>query len=120
MKTVDDILQQAREQTGLKDLDSDSWREGLGVILDLIDDPRMSDNGVAMVEKRCTDALANRLRVHAWVTEHPEVREERIECPLFILGMPRTGTTVASYLLAQDPRRRSLLKWEALNSAPQV
>lgn len=118
MKTVDDILQQAREQTGLKDLDSDSWREGLGVILDLIDDPRMSDNGVAMVEKRCTDALANRLRVHAYVTEHPEVREQKIERPLFIMGMPRTGTTVASYLLGEDPARRSLLKWEALNSAP--
>jgi hypothetical protein len=118
MTTTDDILHRAQEQTGLKDLDSDSWRAGLGVILGLIDDPRMSEGGVSMVEKRCVDALANRLRVHAYVERHPEVRKEKIECPLFIMGMPRTGTTVASYLLGQDPARRPLLKWEALNSAP--
>jgi len=118
MATIDDILHRAQEQTGLKALDSDSWREGLGVILKLIEDPRMSEGGVAMVEKRCVDALANRLRVHDYVTQHPAVLDEKIECPLFILGMPRTGTTVVSYLLAQDPARRSLLKWEALNSAP--
>lgn len=118
MTTTDEILKRAQDQTGLKGLDSDSWREGLGVILKLIDDPRMSENGVAAVEKRCVDALANRLRVHAYVEAHPEVRKEKIESPLFILGMPRTGTTVVSYMLAQDPARRPLLKWEALNSAP--
>jgi hypothetical protein len=118
MTTVDDILRRAQQSTGLHDLDSDSWREGLGVILTLIDDPRMSENGVASVEKRCVDALANRLRVSAYVAAHPEVREQKVEKPLFILGMPRTGTTVVSYLLDQDPARRSLLKWEALNSAP--
>lgn len=118
MTTVDDIFRRAQERTGLRDIDSDSWREGLGVTLDLIDDPRMSEGGVAMVEKRCTDALANRLRVSAYVAAHPEVREEKVEKPLFIIGMPRTGTTVASYLLDQDPARRALLKWEALNTAP--
>lgn len=118
MMTIDSILSQAQEQTGLQDLDSDSWREGLGVILELVDDPRMSEGGLAMVEKRCVDALCNRLRVHAYVTEHPEVLQEKIEKPLFIMGMPRTGTTVASYLLSEDPARRSLLKWEAVNSAP--
>jgi hypothetical protein len=118
MTTADDILRRAQEQTGLRELDSDSWREGLDVILNLIDDPRMSDGGIAAVQKRCVDALANRLRVHAYVEAHPQVREEKIECPLFIMGMPRTGTTVASYLLGQDPARRPLLKWEALNSAP--
>jgi Sulfotransferase family len=111
MTTVDDILRRAQQSTGLHDLDSDSWREGLGVILKLIDDPRMSENGVASVEKRCVDALANRLRVSAYVAEHPQVREQKVEKPLFILGMPRTGTTVVSYLLDRDPARRSLLKW---------
>ncbi len=118
MTTSDDILRQAQQQTGLSDIDSDSWRAGLDVILDLARDPRMSDAGVASVHKRAVDALANRLRVHAYVTEHPEVREEQIERPLFILGMPRTGTTAVSYLLGQDPARRSLLKWEAQHSAP--
>lgn len=118
MTTVDEVLARAGERTGLHELDSKSWREGLALILELTDDPRMSEGGREMVLGRCVDALANRLRVHAYVREHPEVLDERIERPLFILGMPRTGTTVASYLLDRDPARRSLLKWEAVNSAP--
>lgn len=118
MTTINDILKQAQQRTGLKELDSDSWQEGLGVILKLIEDPRMSDGGRQMVIVRSVEALANRLQVHDYIQQHPEVLEQRIEKPLFILGMPRTGTTVASYLLDCDPSRRSLLKWEAAHSAP--
>ncbi len=118
LPSVDEALAMARERTGLVDIDSDSWREGFAVILEDMHDPRASDGGRQMVINRAVDALANRLRVHAYVREHPEVREQKIERPLIILGMPRTGTTVASYLLNQDPARRSLLKWEAINSVP--
>jgi hypothetical protein len=118
MTTADEVLQLAREQTGLHDLDSDSWRAGLEIILEEIEDPRQSDGGRGMVLDRSVKALANRLRVVDYVREHPEVRDEVIDRPLFILGMPRTGTTVASYLLAQDPARRSLLKWEAGDTVP--
>jgi Sulfotransferase family len=58
------------------------------------------------------------LRVVDHIKRHPEVTAERVDRPLIILGLPRTGTTVASYLLDQDPRRRSLLNWEAGDSVP--
>ena len=35
-----------------------------------------------------------------------------------MLGMPRTGTTVISYLLDKDPARRSLLHWECVHPVP--
>ncbi len=60
----------------------------------------------------------NRLQVTAWISAHPEVREERIERPLVIVGLPRTGTTLLSYLLDCDPDRRSLMRWEAARSVP--
>jgi hypothetical protein len=41
-----------------------------------------------------------------------------VKRPLVILGLPRTGTSLASYLLDQDPQRRSLLTWEAEDSVP--
>ena len=44
--------------------------------------------------------------------------EEKIERPLVTLGMPRTGTTVISYLLDKDPARRSLLNWEPIHPVP--
>ena len=50
--------------------------------------------------------------------DHAEVADEQVKRPLVILGLPRTGTSLASYLLDQDPHRRSLLTWEAEDSVP--
>jgi len=35
-----------------------------------------------------------------------------------VMGMPRTGTTVISYLLDQDPSRRSLIHWQCVHPVP--
>lgn len=119
MKTTDEVLAAAQERTGLTELDSDSWREGLGILLaEAEHSPIITPEGHKRLDAMYVDALANRLRVHRYVQEHPEVLNEKIERPLFILGLPRTGTTVASYLLDQDPQRRSLLNWEAVDSIP--
>lgn len=115
---VDEVFARAAERTGLTEIDSDSWREGLAIVLEETAGPPVTDGGRSLVLGRCVNALSNRLRVHAYVQAHPEVLDEQIVRPLFILGMPRTGTTVASYLLDQDPARRSLLKWEAVDSVP--
>jgi len=116
--TPDDVLRLAQERTGLTEIDSDSWREGLAIVLEETAGPPVTDGGRRLVVGRCVDALSNRLRVHAYLQEHPEVLDERIVRPVFVLGMPRTGTTVASYLLDRDPARRSLLKWEAFDTVP--
>ena len=44
--------------------------------------------------------------------------EMPVKRPVFILGMPRTGTTVVSYLMSTDPANRSMLRWEAYNVVP--
>ena len=44
--------------------------------------------------------------------------QERIEKPIFIVGMSRSGTTALSHLLARDPANRSLLGWEAAAPVP--
>jgi hypothetical protein len=80
--------------------------------------PGASAGGRDYVYGQFVDALWNRLRVVDYLKQHPEVEAERIERPLVVLGVPRTGTSLASYLLDQDPNRRSLLTWEAENSIP--
>ena len=47
------------------------------------------------------------------VWRHPEIEHQEIRAPLFGLGMPRTGSTALSFLLACDQSRRSLRTWEA-------
>jgi sulfotransferase family protein len=116
---VDELAEAAAKRAQLDDFGGDSWREGLSILVDALETfPGVQESGCRFFYGMVVDALWNRLRVVDHAKRHPAVRRERIERPLVILGMPRTGTTVASYLLDQDPKRRSLLHWEARDSVP--
>ena len=117
--TTERLVTRACERASLDDFGGDSWREGLTVLVQTVESaPGVSDGGRDYVYGQFVDALWNRLRVVDYLKHHPEVAAERIERPLVVLGLPRTGTSLASYLLDQDPNRRSLLTWEAENSVP--
>ena len=62
--------------------------------------------------------LANRLRVENYLAQYPELLARPIDRPMFVFGLPRTGTTLAINLLNEDPARRCFLRWEAFNSVP--
>jgi len=116
---VDGLVERAAERAGLDDLGSDSWREGLTILVDSLETtPGVITDGRDNVYGRFVDALWNRLRIVDYLKRHPDIAGLRVERPLVVLGLPRTGTTVASCLLDQDPARRSLLNWEASDSVP--
>ncbi len=50
--------------------------------------------------------------------EHPEVREQRVEAPLILATLPRTGQTAAGWILDRDPANRSLLSWFVKRPCP--
>jgi hypothetical protein len=118
--TLQDVLDGARTKTGgLADPDCASWREGLEILLrDHVRENRLTERGWASVRGRYIDCLAARMAVDDYHRRHPELADTLIERPVFILGMPRTGTTMVSYLMASDPMTRSMLRWEAYNIAP--
>jgi hypothetical protein len=116
---MDELITRACERAGVDDFGGDSWREGLSLLVETCQHaPGVNAGGRDFVYGQFVDALWNRLRVIDYVKHHPEVHEQRIERPLVVLGLPRTGTSLASYLLDQDPSRRSLLTWEAEDSVP--
>lgn len=116
---VHDLVTRACERAGLDDFGADSWQEGLRLLVETCETaPGVNPGGRDFVYGQFVDALCNRLRVVDYVKHHQEVNEQRIERPLVVLGLPRTGTSLASYLLDQDPLRRSLLTWEAEDSVP--
>jgi hypothetical protein len=116
---MDELCARACERAGLDDFGGDSWRAGLRLLVDSVESTDgVNPGGRDFVYGQFVDALWNRLRVVDYLKRHPEVAEQRVERPLVILGLPRTGTSLASYLLDQDPRRRSLLTWETEDSVP--
>jgi hypothetical protein len=118
--TFDDIVDGARQETGgLPPPDRDTWREGLEILLrDHAKGDKLSERGWELTRKRYIETLATRMRVDDYIRKNPSVVEAPVKRPVFILGMPRTGTTMVSYMMDADPANRSLLRWEAYNVAP--
>ena len=117
--TPDELLAEARSQTGLEDFGPDGFREGLEVYVDsAFSEAGLNDVGVMAVQGNVVASLANRLRIVDWAARHPEVAEERIDAPIVVIGMFRAGTTFLSCLFDRDPRNRALLRWEAGDSVP--
>ncbi|WP_426573738.1 sulfotransferase family protein [Aquihabitans sp. McL0605] len=119
MLDIDELVEAACRQAGSTDLGPDSWREPLEVLVHAWNtEAALNEFGVSAATDMAVGFLANRLEVEQWYARHPEIDDEEIVAPLFGLGMPRTGSTATSYLIAQDPARRSLRVWEAGKPCP--
>ena len=115
--SADALEDMAREQTGLRDLGDGSHREGLERLVDSMNEEAgLSEPGEVMLLHRLLNLLTSRLRVEDTYRAHPSIEEEMVEGPVFVIGLPRTGTTALSQLVAADPQFRSLRTWES--SAP--
>lgn len=62
--------------------------------------------------------LSNRLLIEQDRKLHPEIGRQEIRAPLFIVGLPRSGTTLLHTLLAADPEHRVPLTWEVMSPSP--
>lgn len=115
-----EIVDAAHEQTGGLPLpDRDTWQEGLEILLkDHAREGRLTERGAASTHSRYVTILAARMQVDEYHRRNPGLASTEIKRPVFILGLPRTGTTMASYLMAADPANRSMLRWEAYNAVP--
>lgn len=119
MASAADLIARAVERTGLDDFGDDSFREGLHILTRALhDEARLNARGEAFVYPRIVLHLSQRLQVEDWYRRHPEIDDEPIVAPLFGLGLPRTGSTALSFLLAQDPRVRFLRSWESAQPCP--
>jgi hypothetical protein len=117
--TPDDIIAKARAATGLTDVGDPAMLEGLNILVKASnEEAHLSAAGAPRWEGSLVGILANRLRVVDYAKQHPEILERPIDKPMFVFGLPRTGTTMTINLLSADRSRRCLLRWESLNSAP--
>jgi hypothetical protein len=117
--SVPSLLDAARTSTGLTEFGDPTFRDGLEVLVDALErEGNLNAVGRMAHEMQLTGYLCERLRIEDWYRRHPEIEHERIVGPVFITGLPRSGTTALSHLLALDPDTRSLQMWESQSPTP--
>ena len=82
------------------------------------DDAKPSLFGALVLQDQFKKSAMNALGFEDLISRHPEILEERIERPLFVLGLARTGTTLLQRLLSLHSGARYLPFWEAYSPVP--
>ena len=114
-----ELIERAKAETSLGDFGEDSFREGLEILVRSADaEARFNDVGRMAFDAQVVSFLSFRLQIEDWYARHPEIDEQEIVAPLIGLGLPRTGSTALSCLLAEDPEVRFIRNWEAMAPCP--
>jgi Sulfotransferase family len=117
--SADELEEGARAATGLHDFGSPYYREGLERTVDALNnEAELSEMGGVIQHATISNALIQRLKVEDTYKQHPEIDDEVVGGPVFVIGLPRTGTTALSQLVAADPQFRSLRTWESQAPTP--
>jgi len=100
--------------TGLAEFGTDDYGDGLAVLLEAYaSEARLTPKGTRVARALLRGALTARLFSEAAWARHPEHAEVAIERPIFVTGLPRSGTTALHRLLTADPGHQGLQLWLA-------
>ncbi|WP_242129575.1 sulfotransferase [Sphingobium sp. Sx8-8] len=117
--SVDRTLAAAESLTGLHDWGGGGFREGLErLYASIMAEAGIDPDRYPGIEGNLAFVLGNRLRIIEDRKRFPGIAEEKIEKPVFVMGLPRSGTTLLQALLTADPGARGTLHWELLNPSP--
>ena len=113
------FMEAACQQTGLHDFGTIPFQEPLQLLLhSCAHEAQLTLCGRLAVRYDVLRLLRNRLCLEADWQRHPGIAAQGIVRPLFIAGLPRTGTSLLHALLAQDPANRTPLSWEVMAPSP--
>ncbi|MBM4267670.1 MAG: sulfotransferase [Deltaproteobacteria bacterium] len=113
------LLASAIRRAGLEDFGDEAFREPFHRLVEsLARESELTPFGQIAARRDLVRVLSNKLRMTEDRRRHPEIAEGPVPRPIFITGMPRTGTTFLHGLLAQDPASRSPLAWETMYPSP--
>ena len=107
-----ELLAEARASEKLEDFGGDDFLPGLRALCRTYDAPTWSEKGRTRNRRRLVNLLATRLKLEAAFASHPEVLARPVKQPVFLTGLPRSGTSALFSLLGADPAARPLRLWE--------
>lgn len=117
--TKDRLMAEAVANTGLTDFGAPGFEEGLELLLELLrkNFEELSPYGRTCAHGMPLAALENRLHLAENARRHPDIARTAVDEPVFILGLPRSGTTLLHNLLSLHPSLRAPLFWELQSPA---
>jgi hypothetical protein len=111
--SYDDIVAAAERTTGMTDTGGTGHEEGLRTLVEDLNSPEagLTGKGNYFQRSEVKGALVGRLLTQARFNEFPAHRDVPVERPIFVMGLPRTGTTALHRLLHADPMAQGLEMW---------
>ncbi len=104
---------------GLTDLGSGPFGDPMQLLISSLEsEARLNSIGRVIARERILGHTVNRLHYVNDRKRFPEIAKQEITQPVFIIGLPRTGTTILHDILAQDPANRVPMTWEAMFPSP--
>ncbi|WP_137810186.1 MULTISPECIES: sulfotransferase [unclassified Gordonia (in: high G+C Gram-positive bacteria)] len=112
--TIEDLHSSATRATGLDDFGDTEYLEPLGILLDSYrSEAGLTEIGSKMFRFFLKGALVARLLSEASWKANPGYADVEVTRPIFVTGLPRTGTTALHRLLAADPAHQGVEMWLA-------
>lgn len=113
------LIDKAKRRSHLDNFGEPDFFEPLSRLLEsCYAEARLNAIGRLAVKNDVVRILCNRLLLERDRRCYPEIATQEIREPLFILGLPRSGTTLLHTLLATDPAHRVPLTWEVMSPSP--
>jgi hypothetical protein len=114
-----DLIETAKRRCGLDDFGGGDFFEGLSTLLASCQrESQLNLVGRIVLRADLIRTLCSRLFMQRDRQMYPSIVREEIREPLFIVGLPRSGTTLLHTLLALDPEHRVPVTWEVMTPSP--
>ncbi len=115
---ADSLISKARKRAGFT-ASVPKAEEGLKKLVYSINhEANPNPFGALAVKGLLSRILYGRYKIEQELAKNPVIEDQSIEQPVFIIGMPRTGTSILHAILHEDPAHRSPLAWECLLPYP--
>ena len=111
----EDLMSRARELTGIDLIDEEAVEPITRLVNSINEEADLHEIGCAAKQKKLLRILSNRLRMQRDIANHPEILDQKINAPIFIHGMPRTGSTKSQKILSKSGDFNWLVLWMTLN-----
>ena len=118
-----DLKTRATGETGLSNFGAAPLDDGLAELCRSLDtEAGLNAAGRAAIERSIVATLCERLRLEDCLARNPEILEETLLPQVFVVSLPRTGSTALSQFMSEDPGARSIRRWEcnALTPPPDA